>query len=163
AGHRDLGGAAVATVARDLDARRVDHGEHEARQELGELVVAVRAVAAGAPQVGVHERAAERDVDAAERRLARILGVDPGVGDHQADLVVLEQKVADPADRMRPTDGLVERADPLRAGVRRRVTTAAECPEHGDGDDRGEPLPPYPTGMPSAKGAWVPRARSIAL
>ena len=139
AGHGDLGGAAVAAIVRDRDRRRVDHGEHEAGQELGELIVAAGAVAAGPPQIGVDQGAAERAVDPAQGRLARIPGIDAGIGDHQADLIVLEQEVADPADRVRSADRLVERADPLGACVRRGVAAAGE---HRQRDDRDPPAGP---------------------
>ena len=84
-----------------VDVGRIDADEHEAGQQLRELVVALRACAAGAHEVGVDERAAERGVDAA----------GTGAGDDQADLIVLEQEVADPADRVRAADRLLERAD----------------------------------------------------
>jgi hypothetical protein len=74
----------------------------------------VAAPAAGAAEVGVDQGAAERRVDPA----------GPLVRDHEPDLIVLEQEVADPADRVRPADRVLERADPLRGRERRRPAAA---------------------------------------
>ena len=128
-----LGGLlAIGAVAGDRHPGRVDDHEREPGQQLGELIVAMAAVSPRPPQVGVDQRAAEHGVDPAVGRLARIRRIDPGVSDHQPDLIVLQQEVADPADRVGAADSLVGRADPLGTGVRRSgssspVPTTTSC------------------------------------
>src|SRR5690606_21901177 len=89
-------------------------------QQLGELVVS-RAVAADALQIGVDERAAVRRVDAAvylDTVGARSRRAPAGIRDHEPDLIVLEDVVADAAERVRTADRFLELADPLCARSR---------------------------------------------
>src|SRR6185436_6179436 len=118
-------------------------------------VVAARAIAADAPQVGVDQRAAERGVDPAQGRLARVARIDTGIRDHEPDLIVLEQEVADPADRVGSADRLVERTDALGARVRRRVVAA------GDQADPAQHRQPGPGEPPQSASSAASCMRSL--